>query len=72
MSKVKFISNFTNQGHHNSLEMLVEFLGNDGIEYQDLGNGENYYLVKDGKKIRLDVRGNRFDGGYMNVHKEIL
>jgi hypothetical protein len=54
--------------HEEQMQALGEFCGLDKITYQDLGDGENYILEKDGKEIAIAVRGNRVDGGFMCVN----
>ena len=66
MPTVKFITKYTNDDHRDSLQKLADFLDID-LEYEDLGNGENYFLIKNGKKMHMEVRGNKVDGGYMNA-----
>lgn len=53
-----------------ALSAFAEFIGADLIQYCDLGNGEDYRIVKDGRAFVLRVRGNKYDGGFMNVHGE--
>jgi hypothetical protein len=66
----------TNPGsprHEEQLQKLGEFLGLAEIEYVDWGNGEDYVLVRtDGKKIALNIRGNKVDGGFMAVDLRYL
>ena len=53
--------------HEEQLRTLADFCGLDRVAYEDLGNGENYTLEKDGKQIVLRVSGNRCDGGFLCV-----
>jgi len=48
--------------------MMCEFMGLKKVKYIDHGNGEDYLLVNsDNEEFTIQVRGNRVDGGFMNV-----
>lgn len=53
--------------HALQMERLAEFCGADEIRYKDLGNGEDYLLLKNGRSLELHVRGNKVDGGFLCV-----
>jgi len=53
--------------HALQMERLAEFCGATEIRYKDLGNGEGYLLIKDGRSLELLVRGNRVDGAFLCV-----
>jgi hypothetical protein len=65
----------------NSAEKLVErretmlhdlgsFMKADSVEYTDEGKSERYVLTKGKHKLVLSVRGNQYDGGWMDVKVE--
>lgn len=53
-----------------TLETLGRFVGADCIEYIDDDKVETYLITKAKKILRLDVCGNHFDGGWLNVSIE--
>jgi|GEM_PF-6460042 hypothetical protein len=59
------IINAASDNHKAMMERIAEVTEVDSITYEDLGNGENYILVKNGKKVILMARGNRVDGGFL-------
>ena len=56
--------------HREQLTKLAKFLGLDSIKYEDLGNGERYFLVKGERSLRIAVSGNACDGGFLTVGEE--
>lgn len=56
--------------HAHQMLDLAELVGADRIEYEDLGNGENYILYKGEQKLTLSVRGNRGDGAFLSVQRD--
>lgn len=51
------LQNVTTEKHYLQLEKLALFMGVDKIEFNELGDGEEYTLTKNGKNIRLKVNG---------------
>ena len=49
------------------IEDFRKMIGADEIIYTDLGKGETYVISKGNMVATLDIGGNMFDGGYMNI-----
>jgi hypothetical protein len=61
------IINPAGDSHKKIMERIAEVTEVDSIIYEDLGEGENYILVKNGKRVVLKIRSNHVDGGYLSV-----
>ncbi len=59
-------ANETVKRRENSLREMTKFIGGDRIKYEDHGKSETYTISKNGRKLKLEIGGNQFDGGYMN------
>ena len=53
--------------HAEQLRLLGEFYDADEVRYVDHGKAEDYFIVKDGKTLKLAARGNYMDGGFLSV-----
>jgi len=60
------IVNAASDNHWKMMQRIVDVTGVDSITYEDLGEGENYTLTKDGKTVVLMIRGNSVDGGFLS------
>jgi hypothetical protein len=61
------IEDVTSEKHRAQMELLGDILGLDRVRYEDLHNGENYRLERNGRIVTLRVRGNRDQGGFLCV-----
>jgi hypothetical protein len=61
------IINPAGDSHKKMMKRIAEVTEVDSIIYEDLGEGENYILVKNGKRVVLKIRSNHVDGGYLSV-----
>jgi hypothetical protein len=63
---IRIVINPAGHNHSKQMGLLASFCDAD-VRYEDLGNGENYFLERDGKTIILKVRWNKLDGGFLHV-----
>lgn len=49
------------------LRCLGEFCDAESIEYKDHGKSETYTIKKNRKELVLQIGGNMYDGGFLNV-----
>jgi len=54
-----------------SLQLLAEMCGAHKVEYVDGDKHETYHLHTGNAVYTLDVGGNQFDGGWMNISKKV-
>ena len=58
--------------HEQWMKELGIFLCLLAIEYEDIGDGENYILTKyNGRKIVLRVRANKVDGAFLTIGERL-
>ena len=50
-----------------SLKLLAMLCDADSVEYKDYDKSEEYLITKGKKTYVLDICGNHFDGGWMNI-----
>jgi len=60
------IINAFSYNHKQMMKRIADVTEADSIRYEDLGNGENYTITKNGKSVVLMIRGNKIDGGFLS------
>lgn len=61
------ITNAATQNHRNMMTLLAYFCQVDEVQYEDLGKGEDYILIRGTESLKLKVRTNAVDGGFLTV-----
>ena len=54
---------------NDNVEKIASFL-NCAVVSKDHGKGESYVIMKDGKRLEIDVYGNGIDGGWIVVREK--
>lgn len=63
------VINAVTENSYEYIKEFGEFIDADCIEYKDFGNGEDYIITKNNKVMIINVRGNKYDGGFAHFSK---
>ncbi len=61
------ITNAASENHAAQMKKIGDFCDADEVIYRDLGNGEDYLVLKGDQSLALRIRVNGIDGGYLTV-----
>ena len=66
------IVNAASNNHSANMQRLGKLCEADEVHYVDRGKGEDYIIVKKGRRFHIPVHGNQFEGGWLGTVEELI